>query len=123
MSRTNDLAKVIQTRLKTVCSNVYHKNADADALYPHLVWSISNIDISDQNRDDHILTIDVWDMSTSSRIINDLCDDIEDLFHFQNLPQGTILPTFFPEGRNPVEDPDKKIRHEVMRFSIQNYER
>lgn len=123
MSKTNDLRKLVQTKLKTVCTHVYYEIASDDAMYPHCVFYFSSIDLGDLNRNDLIMNVDVWDKSTSANVIENLCDDIEALFNAENLPQNTILPTFFKVNRIPVTDEDKKIRHRLLKFNIQNYER
>lgn len=123
MSKTNDIRKLVQSKLKTVFNHVYYENADENTMYPHCVFSFSSIDLGDLSRDDLILNVDVWDRSTSAFMIEDLCDDVEALFNCQNMPQDTILPTFFRINRVPVNDEDKKIRHRLLKFQIQNYER
>lgn len=120
--KTNDLKKLIQTRLKTVCSNVYFEVATKE-IYPHCVFEFSSIDLDDLSRDDVILTVDVWDKGTTTTAIDNLCDEIEALFNYANMPQDNILPTFYRINRNTVKDDDKSIRHRVLKFLIQNYER
>lgn len=123
MSRTNDLRKLIKGRLNTVCRNVFFEHADDDKMYPHIVFSYDHIDTGDASRHDMILTIDIWDRSNSAAAIENLADAIENLFNTENLPQDTILPTFFLLDRKPVPDEDKKIRHRLIRVQVQNYER
>lgn len=121
--KTNSLRELVKSKLKMVCSNVYYENASDDAMYPHCVFSFGNILNDDFHRNDITVSIDVWDRSTSAYEVEDLCDDIEDLFNASNLPQNTILPTFFLAGRTSVPDEDKKIRHRLIRLLVQNYER
>ena len=123
MSKTNSLRELIQTKLKTVCSNVFYENASDDAMYPHCVFSFGNITNDDLYRNDITMSIDVWDKSTSAKVVEDLCDDIESMFNASNLPQKTILPTFFLVNRTPVPDEDKTIRHRLIKILVQNYER
>lgn len=121
--KTNELRKLVQTRLKTVCSDVYYEIAKDDAMYPHCVFEFSTIDLGDLHRDDVMLTIDVWDKGSSLVQIENLCDSIEALFNNANYPQQTILPTFFRVNRMSVRDDVKSIKHRVLKFQIQNYER
>lgn len=123
MSKTNDLRKLVQSRLKTVCNNVFYEVADKESLYPHIVFSIDSIDLGDFARNDLIIEMDIWDKSTSARAIEDLADDVEELFNNANVPQETILPTFFLIDRKTILDPDKTIRHRIVRVQVQNYER
>lgn len=123
MSRTNDLKKLIQTKLKTLATNVYYEIAADNALYPHVVFTFDSIDLGDLSREDYMLNVDVWDKGKSTTAIDDLCDSIENLLQAENLPQTHILPTFYLVDRRNVPDEDKAIKHRVIRFQIQNYER
>ena len=123
MSKTNDLRLLIQSKLKSACKDVYYENAKDDAMYPHCVFSFGNILNDDLHRSDLTVEIDIWDKSMSASAIEDLCDDIEAMFNASNLPQETILPTFFLVNRVAVPDEDKEIRHRLIKVLVQNYER
>ena len=123
MSRTNDLKKLIQTKLKTLTTNVFFEQATDNAIYPHIVFSFREISLNDLSRQDYTLDIDVWDKGTSTTAIDNLADYVEDLFHTENLPQENVLPTFYKIDRKSVDDPDKSIKHRLVRFQIQNYVR
>lgn len=123
MSKTNDLKKLVRTQLLTVCDNVYYEQAIDKVMYPHCVFSFNTVNLSDFYRDDITMDVDVWTKGKNTTNIDTLCDDIEALFNNANLPQDTILPTFFRDTRTVVIDEDKDIKHRVLRFLIQNYER
>ena len=123
MSRTNDLKKLIQTKLKTLTTNVYFEQATDNAMYPHIVFSFREINLDDLSRQDYTLNVDVWDNGTNTTAIDTLADSVEDLLHTQNLPQTNVLPTFYKIDRKSIEDPDKSIKHRLVRFQIQNYVR
>lgn len=121
--RTNDLKKLIMSQLKTVTSNVYYEVASDDALYPHIVFTFNNLNLGDLSRQDYMLDIDVWNKGKDTKSIDDMCDSIENLLQGENLPQTHILPTFYLVDRKTLPDEDKTIRHRLIRFQIQNYER
>jgi len=123
ITRTNDLKKLVQTKLKTLTTNVYFEQAADNALYPHAVFTFREIDLGDLSRQDYVLEVDVWDKGTSTTAIDELSDKIEDLLQLQNLPQTHILPTFFKMDRKSILDQDKSIKHRLIRFQIQNYVR
>lgn len=121
--RTNDLKKLVQTKLKTVTANVYHELADEDALYPHVVFGFRRLDLNDISRQDYVLEINVWDKRSSTTVVDDITDSIENLLQAENLPQDHVLPTFYLIDRSNIPDEDKLIRHRRIQFQIQNYER
>lgn len=123
MSRTNDLRNVIQSILKTVCENTYFEVASTSAMYPHIVYSYSDINSDSGSRHDMTVEIDIWDKGTDSAVIENLADRVEDLFNGVNDPQTNILPTFFLIDRKSIPDEDKKIKHRLVRVLVQNYER
>lgn len=122
-TKTNDLKKLIQTKLKTLSTNVYYEIADDTAMYPHIVFSFRTINLEDLSRQDYILDVDVWDKGRSTTAIDALCDNIEKLLHSENLPQIYILPTFYLIDRKSILDEDKNIKHRLIRFQVQNYVR
>lgn len=122
-TRTNDLKKLIQTKLKTLTTNVYFELAADNALYPHIVFNFRTIDLGDISRQDYVLEVDIWDKGTSTTGVDELADKVEDLLHCQNLPQTRVLPTFYKIDRRTIEDNDKSIKHRLVRFQIQNYTR
>ena len=110
-TKTNDLKKLIQTKLKTLSSNVYFEIADDTAMYPHVVFSFRTINLDDISRQDYILDVDVWDKGRNTTAVDELCDKIESLLHTENLPQTRILPTFYLIDRKSLPDEDKNIKH------------
>lgn len=130
MSKTNEIRKLITSKLTNEefvkrygIKSVSYENADDDKMFPHIVFTLENINLGDLSRRDNILMIDVWDKSDSANLAEDIADEIEEMFWAQNMPQDLILPTFFLENRRTVKDEDKKIRHKQLEISIQNYER
>lgn len=123
-TKSNALKKLVQTQLKTVMSNVYFELAPDSAMFPHCVFNFQNINLGDLSRDDVILEVDIYDRKNSTQNIDSYADSVEALFNASNLPQTTILPTFFRDGRMTIVDStDKKIRRRKLRFIVQNYER
>ena len=122
-TRTNELKKLIQTKLKTLTTNVYFEEATDNALYPHIVFSFRELNLLDISRQDYVLDVDIWTKGKNSISIDELADKVEDLLHCQNLPQTNTLPTFYKVDRKSILDVDKDIKHRLVRFQIQNYVR
>lgn len=123
MSKTNDLRTLVKQMISPVCASTYYEVASKDALYPHIVFSFPDINIGDLHRDDISLYLDIWDKSHNADVVEELADKVERVFDNQNMPQDTILPTFYVTNRTPVPDEDKQIRHRLIIVEIQNYER
>lgn len=121
ISKTNELRKLIHTQLKTITADVYYKKADDDAIYPHIVHALERTNLIAEHRDDVTLVVDVWTKSVSKAL--EMADSVERVLDRENLPQDTILPTFFLETKIDVKDEDKSISHIQLTFNVQNYER
>lgn len=129
MSRTNDLRKLVKSILseksfieKYGIKKVYFELADDSSIYPHIVFAFDYVNTGDLFRHDLSLIIDIYTKGYSAFTVEDICDDLEDMFNAENLPQDTILPTFFLENRRPVPEEDKSIKHRQIEILVQNYE-
>lgn len=123
MSKTAELRKLINTQLEGVNGGTYYRNAPDCAEYPYKTFDLANANLGDLARDDLDLTIDIWDHASDSKAIDLIADAIEALFNATNMPQTSILPTFFRDTRYPVAEDDKDIQHIQMHFMVQNYTR
>lgn len=128
MSRSNELRKLVKTYIATLSQGydikeIYYKEAADNAMYPHVVFSLEELTVlsDDNNRKDYTLEVHVWDKGQIETRVLEIADAIEELFNVANLPQSTILPTFFFRNRTSVIDEDKKIQHERIRFQVQLY--
>ena len=121
MSKTIALRKLVKEKLQTVPGETYHRRANSSASYPYKVFRLTSVNFT-EDRDDLEMEVDVWDRSVDTKVVEDIADQIEKLFSNANLPQSTILPTFFRENRQNLDDPDKALQHIQLRFSVQLYE-
>lgn len=121
MGKTADLRKLITTQLQTAEGGTYHKAAPKDAAYPYKTFTLKSVIFTDA-RDDLELCVDIWDRSDDPKAAEETADQVEALFRAANLPQDTILPTFYRESRYTLEDPDKNLQHIQLRFIVQLYE-
>lgn len=120
MSKTADLRKLVKEQLDTAPGKTYHRQAPGDAAFPYKTYTLKSVSFTDE-RDDFDLCVDIWHRG-DWKVIEEAADQIEKLFNNTNLPQSTILPTFFRENRYNLEDPDKTLNHIQLRFLVQLYE-
>lgn len=120
MSKTAELRKLINEQLQSIPGETYHHEAPNDATYPYKTYSLKSVTFTDA-RDDFDLCVDIWHRG-DWKVVEEIADQIEELFRNTNLPQSTILPTFFRENRYNLDDPDKTLKHIQLRFIVQLYE-
>ena len=120
MSKTAELRKLIREKMQTIQGVTYHREAPHDAAYPYKTFTLQSVTFTDA-RDDFDLCVDIWHRG-DWKVVEEIADEIEKLFQNTNLPQKTILPTFFRESRYNLEDPDKTLQHIQLRFLVQLYE-
>lgn len=119
--KTKALRKLIASKLRSVQGPTYHRIASDTADYPYKVYTLKNVSYVDV-RDDFDLCIDLYYRGDDKSILDDLADEIEEMFDNVNMPQDSILPTFFRDSRVCVEDSDKTLQHIQMHFHVQMYE-
>lgn len=122
MSKTTALRGLIREQLQNVQGATYHKTAIPNAAYPYKTYLLESIDFADSTRDDYVLVVDIWDRSTDQKTVEEIADQIEALFNASNIPHPPIFPTFFRDGRNNLDDPDKTLQHIQLHFIVQLYE-
>lgn len=122
MSKTLLLRGLIREQLQTVPGVTYYKTADKDAAYPYKTYLLESINFPDGTRDDYDLVVDIWDRSPDQKMVEEIADQIETLFNVSNIPRPPIFPTFFRDGRNNLDDPDKTLQHIQLHFIVQLYE-
>ena len=120
MSKTAELRKLVREQLLTIQGETHHRKAPSDASYPYKTFTLQSVSFTDA-RDDFDLCVDIWHRG-DWKVVEEIADQIEKLFQNANLPQSTILPTFFRESRYNLEDPDKTLNHIQLRFLVQLYE-
>lgn len=121
MTQTTELRGLIAAQLSLTPGKVYHRQAAADAEYPYKTYSLERINLDDLSREDYSLCIDIWDRGSDWKRTEELTDQIGRLFNAANLPQDSILPTFFRDSGYPVDDPDKTLQHWQLHFTVQLY--
>ena len=123
MSKTADLRKLITAQLNRTQGATYYRKAPKDAAFPYKSFELSRVDTMSDPRDDVDLTVDIWDKAADPKTVDEIADQLERILSKANLPQDTILPTFFRDTRYPVDDPDPTIQHIQLHFLVETYEK
>lgn len=119
MSKTTDLRKLVNAKLRTVPGGTYHKKATADATYPYKTFRLESVAFPNPDRDDIELEVDLWNRSPDQKPLEEIADQVEALFDGQVYPEPPIYPAFFRENRYDLDDPDKSLQHIQLRFLVQ----
>lgn len=119
MSKTTDLRKLVNGKLRTVQGGTYHKKAPSNATYPYKTFKLESVAFPNSDRDDIDLEVDLWDRASDQKRLEELADQIEALFDGAIYPAPPIYPAFFRENRYDLEDPDKSLQHIQLRFLVQ----
>ena len=120
MSKTTALRKLVREAMQTVQGGTYHQSAPPDAVYPYKTFTLKSVSFTEA-RDDFDLCVDIWGRG-DRKVEEEVADRVEKLFQNANLPQETILPTFYRDARYNLDDPDKTLQHIQLRFLVQLYE-
>lgn len=122
MGKTQALRGAIMAQLNRTPGATYHKRAPKDAKFPYKVYELQRAELGDLSRDDISLVIDIWDRAVDSKAVEDIADQLESNLRAVNIPGETVFPTFFRDGRFPIEDEDKDIQRIQLTFLVQLYE-
>lgn len=121
--KTYALRKQIKSKLDglTSAGATYYRRAPDNAAFPYKTFEIETPVYTDA-REDVELTVDVWDLGQNPTAAEAIADAVEALFGTQkNYPNNDVLPTFWRESRNVIDDPDKNIQRVSLRFLVQVY--
>ena len=122
MSKTMMLRKLIKEELQAVPGATHYRQATSSTGYPYKTFVLDSINYLDSTRDDYDLVVDIWDRSPDPGSVEAIADQVERLFDVANIPRPPIFPTFFRDGRNLIDDPDKTLQHIQLHFIVQLYE-
>lgn len=120
VSKTIEIRKIITKALKEQNINVYYEEADKNATFPYMVYELKNSPVY-LNRDDLILTIDIWDKDNKSERIEIITDNVEKLSNKNRWSEGNTYATLYLTSRVPIRDEDKQIKRRQLTFEVKSY--
>lgn len=122
MTKTLAARSVIQAELKKLCSNVHFEQANSDAAFPYLVYSLEEL-THEYGLTLCQLEVNAVDYGTSTSTCETLADNVQlaldRLLHIDSDVQFNI----YRERRQPVSEEDRKIIRRRMTFEVRLHER
>jgi len=117
-----NLRKVLHAYLKTLHPRVYFQNVPDDAVFPYVVYNITNI--YDGGEDEQLvsLEIDGWDKSDNSITLEDLMITINQI-NKHVLSSDDLTVIFYLENKLALNDPDIKIKRRKYTYLGKLFER
>lgn len=124
--KTKVLSVELRDSIKALIENAsgipshYRISEDTDA-YPYSVFDLRIIS-TEVPQSHWILTVDVWDRYKTWSTVDYYSDMIRNIDHEQ-ISGDSFFGVVYAETSNPIEDPDKQIKHRFNQFSLTITER
>lgn len=117
----NDLIEVILKELKKFHPRVYQLEAEDEAEFPFIIFSIDTSTNTD-SRDNHILVIEIYDENQDTTAVEDLADVINEEFNYKCVNTNKFDTVFYKEMRkiSPKDDKDD-LECRELRFEMHTY--
>jgi hypothetical protein len=118
-----NIIKTIRETLETIHTDVYFKRAGKNTQNPYIVFTIASNASEDVNRDDNVLSINVWGDDTSNPSVYSLADTIEETFKMKRILNDNHLLMFSKVSRLDIPDPNPMTERIELRYNIRTYKR
>lgn len=124
-----ELLSVIYAKLLVVHPRVFLERAPDKTQFPYVTYNLPTSD-EQENREDFILEVDIWDNKTDTTVLETLTSTIDGngaitgatglnrLHHYEN---GVLQADFYRINRLQLPDPDEKIRRRQLRYEVKAY--
>ena len=119
--KTWTLRVELQRLFKTLTTNVYYEGNQDPAVYPRLVFELSEVSY-DSGKTLYQLEINIIDYGTSTRVVEDLADNVQSTLNKYYFINDEIQFAVYRGLRQKVEEDDKLIIRRRLLFEIQLHE-
>lgn len=119
--RTWTLRTELQRLFKTLTTNVYYEGNQDPAVYPRLVFDLSEVTY-DSGKTLYQLEINIIDYGTSTKIVENLADTVQSTLNKYYFINDEIQFAVYRGLRQKVEEDDKQIIRRRLLFEIQLHE-
>ena len=106
---------------KTLTTNVYYEGNQDPAVYPRLVFDLSEVTY-DSGKTLYQLEINIIDYGTSTKIVENLADTVQSTLNKYYFINDEIQFAVYRGLRQKVEEDDKQIIRRRLLFEIQLHE-
>lgn len=122
-----EIMKYLTTELKKFSPRVFNDNANTNAIFPYVVFSINTSSIIEKNREDIIVEIDIWDYQKDNydaTVNTELLTDRIDKF-LRNVRHNGEKSVFIFEkiGRLNLPDEDGNVKRRQLRYVVKYYDK
>jgi len=117
-----ELKQALYELLESVHARVYHKKANDQAVFPYLVYSISN-SLVNGDQETFIMDVDVWDDDPDTTSIDTISDAVWKKLHKHHHLDDDIQFSIYRQTRFSVEDDDNRLGRIKMTFEIKYFDR
>ena len=122
MTRTIELRKMIQNKLKEYCDRVYAMRSDVeDITEKHIVYELSEASYA-YHRINYQLEVDVFDYGTDTAAAEMLADEIQKGMDGWNYLDEKLQFSCYRGLRNNVVEENKDIIRKRLLFELHLYE-
>lgn len=119
--KTWTLRVELQRLLKTLTTNVYYEGNQDSAVYPRLVFELSEVSY-DYGKTLYQLEINIIDYGTSTRAVEDMADNVQSTLNKYYFINNEIQFSVYRGLRQTVKEDDKLIIRRRLLFEIQLHE-
>lgn len=118
MSKTVALRTELQRLFKTLTPNVYYEEAPDTAVYPYLVYELSEV-LFNHGKTTYQLEVNILDYGNSSLAVEILADSVQDALNKYYFINVEIQFITYKGLRQTIKEEDKQIIRRRLLFEIQ----
>lgn len=113
-----ELRNILQTQLKTICSNVYFQSATQTANFPYIVFEIINVRSDGEYFEQAVIDVDGWSNNKDTTELEYMMKEVEVILNHKTFTSGNKTATFFLETKMPVSDTQFQRRKYTFQVRI-----
>ena len=121
------IMKFLTSELHKLTPRVYNEYASDDAIFPYVVFNVRASNITERNREDIVVEIDIWDYKKDGydAIVNVelLTNEIDKFLRQVRYNGEDSLLIFQKINRLPIPDSDENVKRRQLRYVVKTYDK